>query len=810
MRFLYLFLLTIFSVQLPAQAIYTGKIKDVATGEVVSDVKVEIKGRSLSTTSNAFGDFLIQSPVESRQQDPVPHYAFFYNTLLWNTQVQIELQLFGIDGRRIYHVPDLGNGGSYILPQLPYGIYVLRLRTDLDEQAFKLFSDGERTQVADHKKTPYTYAEAGLDSLRFTKEGYFPREIALPRQDTLLDLYMMQGNYENLLYLNDLIDPLAFDLVSSSPSRTNFGHVKAVKIMYNIEDGKMYYQNTKAFQYHYFFARDVLGFNQGNYIFNQTQYLENPNRYLYPANLNYYEDLDVYVLQLVAINEMSCEHLKTVFDKILETSYLGDKLFFFSNKPEWDDCAVPQISSETLYQGQNYQALNLAENYGYLQKVKLQDQEETYLGRRDIVLLDGIPNDVSVVAGIITTEFQTPLSHINVLSNSRGTPNMALRDGWTSPQLENLMGELVYFKVASDSFTLRKASLAEATAFWSQNEPQDTVYLAKDVETAGLIDLHAVDHSAVNLIGGKAANFAEMLRVNENGLSIPVPENYFAIPFYYYDRHLQKSGLDEFVAQMLADPVFQSDPVCRKATLERLRDSIEEVPIDPVLVFLVNEAIDDFAEFPAYRFRSSTNAEDLEDFSGAGLYDSKSAKKGDSKKTVARAIKKVWASLWNWRAFEERSYYKIDHQSCAMGILVHRSFPDEDANGVVVTTNLYNDNPGFIINVQYQEYSIVFPEPGILHDQIMLLAWSIDPEEDFMIEYLTFSNVPELNGERVMTDAELFELGAYCMALKQHYYSQVPHNCACSFDDFALDIEFKLDSEVSPRKIYVKQARRFQ
>ena len=263
----------------------------------------------------------------------------------------------------------------------------------------------------------------------------------------------------------------------------------------------------------------------------------------------------------------------------------------------------------------------------------MEDLEDTYLGRRDIVLLDGIPNDVSVVAGIITTEFQTPLSHINVLSNSRGTPNMALRDGWTNPKLEALQGELVYLKVASDSFTLRKASLAEATAFWSQHEPQDTVYLAKDSETSGLIDLHTVDHSAVNLIGGKAANFAEMLRVNEEGLTIPVPENYFAIPFYYYERHMQKSGLDDFVAEMLDRlPDFQTDPAYRKATLERLRDSIEEVPIDPVLVFLVNDAIDDFAEFPSYRFRSSTNAEDLEDFSGAGLYDSKSAKKGGQQK----------------------------------------------------------------------------------------------------------------------------------------------------------------------------------
>jgi len=142
-----------------------------------------------------------------------------------------------------------------------------------------------------------------------------------------------------------------------------------------------------------------------------------------------------------------------------------------------------------------------------------------------------------------------------------------------------------------------------------------------------------------------------------------------------------------------------------------------------------------------------------------------------------------------------------------MGILVHRSFPDEDANGVLITKNLYNTNPGFIINVQFKEYSIVFPEPGVLHDQIMFQTWSIIPGQDFMIEYLTFSNIPELNGQTVMTDEELMELGAYCLELKKHFYQNVPHNCDCTEQNFGLDIEFKVDSQVSERKIYIKQAR---
>ncbi|MFT5261578.1 MAG: pyruvate,water dikinase [Polaribacter sp.] len=117
-------------------------------------------------------------------------------------------------------------------------------------------------------------------------------------------------------------------------------------------------------------------------------------------------------------------------------------------------------------------------------------------------------DNVSVVAGIITTEFQTPLSHINVLSHNRNTPNMALRDGWDNALLNSFLGELVYLKVRSDSFEIRPANLTEAEGFWEANEPQGIITLEKNTTTNGLIDLQTVDHSAVDLIGGKAANFA--------------------------------------------------------------------------------------------------------------------------------------------------------------------------------------------------------------------------------------------------------------------------------------------------------------
>jgi hypothetical protein len=800
-----------FPLLLTGQAIYNGHVQNVATRQAIQGVKVSLLQSAEAQTTNYFGGFVLKNTATDSLVEAPQSYRFRNNALIWSGDLSLKLELYAMDGRLMRREANLGSSGHYLLPTLPFGIYLLRVGTRAERQTYKVFSNGERMSISDREAVWHRSSVVPRpDTLLLTKAGYYDRTIALSGRDTLLTISLLKKENDELYYFNELIDRVAFDLVSSSPSRSNDGGVSAVKIIDNRKDGLMYYMNTKRYPLHYPFAKAHLGFEGGNNTFNQTQYLENDDRYLYPANLNYYQSQDIYVLHFVSANEMSCEAIRLLYDRIIATSYLEGKLFLLTNRPEFNGCDVPKITPEELYAGQNYQALNLAENYGYLTKVSLDELEDTYLGRRDIVLLDGIPNDVSVVAGIITTEFQTPLSHINVLSHNRRTPNMALRDGWENPDLEALLGRLVYLKVRADSFELRAATLPEANAFWAQNEPQDTIVLDKDVSVQGLIDLETADYTYLDIMGGKATNFAEMLNVSVQGMRVPTPESSFGIPFYYYDQHLKAEGLEVFIDEMLANEQFKSNPAYRRARLADLRDRIKDQPIDPELVTLVESRIQHFADFPSFRFRSSTNAEDLELFSGAGLYSSYSAKADDPDKTIERAIKKVWASLWNWRAFEERSYYKIEHTSCAMGILVHRSFPDEDANGVVITKNLYNSNPGFIVNVQYRENSIVFPEPGVLHDQLILFTWSVIPGQNFMVEYLTFSNIPELNGATVLTDEELFELGTYCQALKQHFYRNVPHDCDCTESNFGLDIEFKIDSQVSERKLYVKQARFYQ
>jgi pyruvate, water dikinase len=54
-------------------------------------------------------------------------------------------------------------------------------------------------------------------------------------------------------------------------------------------------------------------------------------------------------------------------------------------------------------------------------------------------------------------------------------------------------------------------------------------------------------------------------------------------------------------------------------------------------------------------------------------------------KSALLAVRRVWASLWNERAFDDREYYGIDHSKVFMGVAVHPTFVGERLEAVVLT-----------------------------------------------------------------------------------------------------------------------------
>lgn len=800
------------SERLNSQTIFCGKVTDVFTGEYLDDVKVRLLEMNMETYTDTNGVFTFGIFSEDPLDESLLNGDFYCtgNLLKWDFNTGFNILIIDALGREILYSKEVSETGSMNIGFVNDGIYYIKLYSSKGNRIYSLMQVNNSLTLGRINQNNMINGGSSLsDTLILSSEGYYDSRISISDlcSGQIKNYQMLKLEYENLYYFNVLLCKEAYDMVSTEPSKTHLGNVESVKAMIDKSVDLVYYMNTNIYESHYLFAVEQLSYPYEHSVFNAQQYTDSPQRYMYPITINYFYDLDIYTFEFFSGTGAECDDIYLCYEMLLETSYMKDKLFFYSTNSLWDNCNdIPTITPNELFDGQNYQALNIAENYGYLQKVNISDIGTTALQRHDILLTDGIPLDIGVIAGIITTEFQSTISHINVLSHNRGTPNMALKDGFTNPSLDSLNGELVYLQVLSNTYNIRKAAFDEANDFWSQSEPSDTIVLEKDTSDYDLVNLDTCFITDVVRIGGKAANYAELINAfTASGIQPPLPEIYFAIPFCYYEHHLINNGIDSLINSMLNHPDFISNSFTRKAMLSQLRDSIINSPINQNLLDSINAKLSADTNFTSFRFRSSTNAEDLEGFNGAGLYDSFTGKTGSMEEPVDIAIKNVWASLWNYSAFEEREYFKIDQKSCSMGVLVHRSFSDEDANGVAVTKNIYNNNHGYVVNVQHFGVSVVNPYPGIFCDQVVIYTFSLIGEP-YTLEYNYFSNIVSLGGEHVMTDSELYELGDYLGIIKNYFFSNV-YTCVCPYNDFGLDIEFKVDSKLSQRKIYIKQAR---
>jgi pyruvate, water dikinase len=237
--------------------------------------------------------------------------------------------------------------------------------------------------------------------------------------------------------------------------------------------------------------------------------------------------------------------------------------------------------------------------------------------------------------------------------------------------------------------------------------------------------------------------------------------------------------------------------------LKLIRKEIKKAPIDLTLLKLVNAQL---APGISYRFRSSSNAEDLANFNGAGLYDSYSGIKGDSIKTVENAIKKVWASVFNAEAFTERKLFNMAESSVAMAVLVHQGFPTEEANGVAITKNLFRSGgAGFTINVQIGEESVVAPRDTVQCEQMVIIAQEIFFGDGNKVypQYIARSN---MTTKPVLTASQIEQLYFALEKIKWINYAKLLKLYGTlEYENFALDIEFKFDKG----KLFIKQVRPF-
>ena len=479
-----------------------------------------------------------------------------------------------------------------------------------------------------------------------------------------------------------------------------------------------------------------------------------------------------------------------------------------------------------LFGAISMQALNPGVAFGTLKRMTPEQLAASVVSFRDILLLTRIPNELPIVGGTITEEFQTPLAHVNVAARTRGTPNLAYPNAFQDPKVSSFIGRLIRFEVKDGGFAIREATLDEVDTFWN-GRTRDRYVPSFDASLTGIPSFDQIGFADSVRVGVKAANLAELSHfLGENA-----PDKGLAVPFHYYDAFMSTSqtsvvlcdaakvdcaaagragaacqaardlcmptGTPEsfgaFVARVVADASFKLDTALRDAVLGNLRYLIEHTPVDPAFGALLDTRIAEVFQTAKVKIRSSTNCEDLPNFSGAGLYNSYGAHASGTD-AGSKVITKVFSSVWSFRGFEERSFWNIDHTAVRMGCAINAAFTDELANGVLITANIADPTVyGMYVNVQKGEESVTNPTGGALPEIFSILG-----DTGYQVVRQRFSSLSP--STPLLSDGEVAVLYQAADKARRHFaplYGLGP-------EQLILDMEFKL---TSAHKIVFKQAR---
>jgi hypothetical protein len=594
-----------------------------------------------------------------------------------------------------------------------------------------------------------------------------------------------------------------FDELATRPLDASLPGAFTIKTMIDQAQGDaIYFLDTERYPIHQRFATEHLGWPPGMPFV--TEYLYPQRRFLLGsitlfAGADGGEDLWTY--ELAPYDTADAAMIEKSIDLFRGATFFGAELAFHPTSLEQEARAaeldgIRIVTTEELYRGATYQPLNLGETVAQVRLVSADELETGYVSPREIAVIDRVPNDISVVAAVVTEEFQTPLSHVNVLSQERGTPNMGLVDARAA--LAAYEGHWVRLRVGAFDWSIEEATQEEADAWWEAHRPQPIAVTPFDRAPMQFFDVDSIGIGDLPAVGGKAAQFGELRKVEEESLRV---RDGFAIPVRYYLEFLEENGFDSRIAEMMADADFRADGNLRRARLAELAADMRAAPVDPGFLAALSWRIaSEFGE-TRMRFRSSSTAEDLAGFAGAGLYTSASGQLGSQEDPIEDAVRTVWASFWQFRAFEERAYFGIDHLEVAMAILVHPAYVDETAQGVAITTNLFDPGAAgedaFYLNAQLGDVSVVQPpSSGIVADQLLYFYFHNNQPATY---FSHSSLVPA--GETVLTRRQLFDLGRSLDAIRDHFESF--YDPPPGFAHLPLDVEFERVGD----HIEIKQAR---
>ncbi len=417
---------------------------------------------------------------------------------------------------------------------------------------------------------------------------------------------------------------------------------------------------------------------------------------------------------------------------------------------------LPRIFSHELHAASDFIALNPGKVRG---RIRYFADEKEYRSQRatlewyDIIVMERVPDDIPRLSGIINTHHTTPLSHTNVLAHGWQIPN-CVQLGIHAKLVEfDLLDSWVEYRVVTDSATLALEPVEQPPATELVRPAwviQRIVLEEPETQNVPITELEHLRLTDRFRYGTKAAHLGELTHLLEHGSErllgfyrIRRPPRANLLPYIAKylglseseaaDAQLLSRSAIEFLRQTIRVPrgialpfalnqeFLEASPKIQQM-LGKLKMALElnAREIEPLCLTLMNmmrslrmsdsmrESIDSMvanhlAGVSSFVVRSSSNAEDLENFSAAGIYESLNHQ--TTAENIFTSIKEVWASLVSPRSVRLRQEVGISLDDCWMGVIIQEEMPAR-MGGVLVTTNPLNPSDFRNVYVNVSTHSV--------------------------------------------------------------------------------------------------------
>jgi hypothetical protein len=540
---------------------------------------------------------------------------------------------------------------------------------------------------------------------------------------------------------------------------------------------RVYYVNSRAYQFHKDFVNATyLSLERGR-AFYDNNFLKSDRRFIL-GTIAYQTAADKFTFEFWEGDQISKGLLGECYAALRQSFYAP--LSFKPNSQLHEDAAakfngealpapLPVLTASELAADQQYQPLNPGAGIGQLRIIEHIDAD-TVIDRNQIVIFKEVPIHLTPLSGIITTQAASPLSHVNMLAKSWAIPNATIRNA--DKLFKQLEGKYVRLEVRENGYSLAPADAREVderNRQWVKRS--DLITPHADLNYDRLTDLtHQRARDAIRF-GAKSANLGEIVHARLPAIEVPAG---FAVPFHYFQDFIRNNHLEERIAAAVEEDRFVHDPRYRKSRLAEIRQWIQEGRHDESFRQAVLEKVHrEYADVGLFA-RSSTNAEDLPNFSGAGLYSTVPNVRTDDQ--LMEAIKTVWASVWNYEAYEARESFGMNHFGVYPAVLIQVGI-DADSAGVAITTDPFDpaDRGAVYVNAKRGLGTRVVEgrrvaEQVIYHPSSRTIQVLTRSDEDTMLAFDEHGGVKEVTIDqqrRVLTDSMVRRLAGAAVQIKR-------------------------------------------